>query len=318
MSKVSLSLMTNLDWNLLPALHVLLQEASVSRAAQRLGVTVPSMSRMLQRLRAGLGAPLLVRAGRALVATSYAMALGAQVATVAEQGQAILSGPRELPLDTITRTLVVRANDGVVGPLLPALMQRVRSRAPGVKLAFVSEGDESPAELREGRVDLDLGVLDDSAPELRTQALLRDRFVAVVRRGHPLAAGIQGIAQLTQHLHIGVSRRGRFTGPLDDALQRQGLSRQVIATVPSATAAVVAVAESDLMTAVPRLLARVLQKTLAVVALDLPLELPELTISQTWHPRGDADPAHRWLRACVVAVLKEASARRPATRAGKS
>ena len=85
-----------------------------------------------------------------------------------------------------------------------------------------------------------------------------------------------------------------------------------------AHAAVVAAAESELVTAVPRLLARVLQETLAVVALDLPLELPELTISQTWHPRGDADPAHRWLRACVVALLKEASARRPATKAGKS
>lgn len=318
MDNVSLSLMTNLDWNLLPALHVLLQEASVSRAAERLGVTVPSMSRMLQRLRAGLGDPLLVRAGRALVPTPYAMALRAQVAAVAEQGQAILAGPREQPLSAINRTLVVRTNDGVVGPLLPALMQRVRGRAPGLKLAFVSEGDESPAELREGRVDLDLGVLDDSAPELRTQALLRDRFVAVVRRGHPLAAGLQNLAHLTEHLHIGVSRRGRFTGPLDDALQRHGLRRQVIATVPSATAAVVAVAESDLMTAVPRLLARVLQKTLAVVALEVPLELPALTISQTWHPRGDADPAHRWLRACVVAVLKEASARRPAIRAGKS
>ena len=102
MDNVSLSLMTNLDWNLLPALHLLLQEASVSRAAERLGVTVPSMSRMLQRLRAGLGDPLLVRAGRALVPTPYAMALRAQVAAVAEQGQAILAGPREQPLSAIT------------------------------------------------------------------------------------------------------------------------------------------------------------------------------------------------------------------------
>lgn len=313
-----------MDWNLLPALHALLQESSVSRAAQRLGVTVPSMSRMLQRLREGLSDPLLVRAGRALVPTPYALALQEQVAAVATAGQAILSGPREQRLDELTRTLVVRANDGVVGPLLPQLVTRLRERAQGLTLAFVSEGEESPAELRDGRVDLDLGVLDDSAPELRTQVLLRDHFVIVVRAGHPLTQqlvrGVLRPAALTEYLHLGVSRRGRFAGPLDHALQQCGLHRQVVATVPSATAAVVAAAESELVTAVPHLLTQALQRTLAVVALELPFALPELVISQTWHPRSDSDPAHRWLRACIAALVKElapaaaSSARTPRAR----
>lgn len=211
-----------MDWNLIPALHALLQEASVSRAAQRLGVTVPSMSRMLKRLREGLADPLLVRAGRGLVLTPYAVALQSRVAALSADGQAILAGPRAQSLDTLVQTLVVRTNDGVVGPLLPLLLKQVHTRAKGLTLAFVSEGEESPAELRDGRVDLDLGVLDDSAPELRTQTLLRDRFVAVVRVGHPLAGGIKRPAQLTQFQHIGVSRRGRFSGPLDRALQKLG------------------------------------------------------------------------------------------------
>lgn len=317
MDKISLSQTTTIDWNLIPALHALLQEASVSRAAQRLGVTVPSMSRMLKRLREGLSDPLLVRAGRGLVPTPYALALHARVAAVATEGHAILAGAPEQPLDSLVRTLVVRANDGVVGPLLPRLLQMVRARAKGLTLAFVSEGQESPAELRDGRVDLDLGVLGDSAPELRTQALLRDRFVAVVRRGHPLAKGVHSAAQLTAYPHIGVSRRGRFTGPLDEALRQRGLNRQVVATVPSATAAVVAAAESDLLTAVPRLVAQALQQLVAVVALELPFKLPEITIAQTWHPRSDADPAHRFLRACVAATVKEIGAAATARRRGK-
>lgn len=320
MDKVSLSQATTIDWNLIPALHALLQEASVSRAAQRLGVTVPSMSRMLKRLREGLSDPLLVRAGRGLVPTPYALALHARVAAVASAGHAILAGPREQPLDTLVRTLVVRANDGVAGPLLPLLLEKMQARAKGLTLAFVSEGEESPAELRDGRVDLDLGVLGDSAPELRTQALLRDRFVAVVRAGHPLALAKGGLspAQLTAYPHIGVSRRGRFTGPLDQALRRRGLGRQVVATVPSATAAVVAAAESDLVTAVPRLVARALQKNLAVAILDLPLKLPEITVAQTWHPRSDTDPAHRFLRACIAATVKELGAADPGgSRRGK-
>lgn len=296
-----------MDWNLIPALHALLQEANVSRAAQRLGVTVPSMSRMLKRLREGLSDPLLVRAGRGLVPTPYAVALQARVAALAAEGQAVLAGPAAQSLDTLVRTLVVRCNDGMVGPLLPLLLQKLQAGAKGLTLAFVSEGEESPAELRDGRVDLDLGVLDDSAPELRTQTLLRDRFVAVVRAGHPLAGGIKRPAQLTQFQHLGVSRRGRFAGPLDHALQKLGLRRQVVATVPSALAAVVAAAESDLVTAVPSLVLAALQPKLAVVAVDLPLALPELVISQTWHPRSDSDPAHRWLRACIAEIVKEAS-----------
>lgn len=296
-----------MDWNLIPALHALLQEASVSRAAQRLGVTVPSMSRMLGRLREGLSDPLLVRAGRGLVLTPYAVALQSRVAALAADGQALLAGPKAQSLDTLVQTLVVRTNDGVVGPLLPRLLKKVHTRANGLMLAFVSEGEESPDELRDGRVDLDLGVLDDSAPELRTQTLLRDRFVAVVRAGHPLARGIKRAAQLTQYEHIGVSRRGRFSGPLDRALQKLGLRRQVVATVPSAIAAVVAAAESDLVTSVPSLVVGAFQKKLGVVALELPFALPEIAISQTWHPRCDSDPGHRWLRTCVAAIVKEVS-----------
>ena len=292
------------DWNLLPALNALLHESSVSRAAAQIGVTVPSMSRMLARLREVLGDPLLVRAGRELVPTPLALELRDHVAAVTGQAHHLLARGGARSLADIRRSLVIRASDGVIGLWIDELVRRVRLSAPHVTLVFVSEGNEDPAELRDGRVELDLGVLGDAAPELRTCVLMHDTFVGVVRRGHPWMRGPKTPARFASFEHLGVSSRGKLDGPIHRALRREGLARRVVATVPSATAAVVAAARSDLVTAVPSVLARALAEVLPIVAFELPLDLPAIAISATWHPRFDADPVHRWVRDCLAALVK--------------
>jgi DNA-binding transcriptional LysR family regulator len=173
-----------------------------------------------------------------------------------------------------------------------------------VTLAFVGEGDERPDDLRDGRVDLDIGVLGPQAPELRTQALYRDRFVCVVRRGHPLARGKRTAARVAKHDHIGVSRRGRFHGPIDAALRARGLSRNVVATVATTTAAAIAVASSEWVTALPRVLAEHYAEALPLAWFEFPFELPTVAVAQTWHPRLDRDPVHRLARECLVALTR--------------
>lgn len=292
------------DWNLLPALNALLHESSVSRAAAQLGVTVPSMSRMLARLREALGDPLLVRAGRELVPTPLALELRDRVAAVTGQAHDLLARGGARSLADIRRTLVIRASDGVTGLWVDELVRRVQQSAPHVTLVFVSEGDEDPAELREGRVELDLGVLGDAVPELRTRVLMHDTFVGVVRRGHPWLRGPKTPARFASFEHLGVSHRGKLGGPVDRALRREGLARRVVATVPSATAAVVAAARSDLITGVPSVLARALAEVLPIVPFELPFDLPPVAISATWHPRFDTDPVHRWVRDCLASLVK--------------
>ncbi|MCE9577912.1 MAG: LysR family transcriptional regulator [Deltaproteobacteria bacterium] len=296
--------MTTVDWNLLPSLHALLDEASVSRAARRMGVTVPSMSRVLGRLRVALGDPLLVRAGRALVPTAYATAVRDRVARLATEGHDLLAGGHTPALATVARTLTIRSNDGIIGPWLQPLLAAIRARAPLLTLAFVAEGDELPDELRDGRVDLDLGVVGDAAPELRTQVLVRDAYVGVVRRGHPFLRGRRTARRFASYDHIGVSRRGKLHGPIDRALRAAGLAHTVVATVPAATAAAVAVAGSDCITGLPRIVARALADVLPIAWFPIPLALPAIAIAQTWHPRFDRDPAHRLLRECVLAIAR--------------
>ena len=295
-------MMVTIDWNLLPALHALLEEESVSRAAIRIGVTTPSMSRMLGRLRTTFGDPLLVRAGRRLVPTPHAAALRDRVAGLAAGARELLSTDAEL--SRTARTLVIRANDGVAAPWLAPLLERLRARAPRLSLAFVAEGDERPEELRDGRVDLDIGVAGDDAPELRTQLLVRDAFVAVVRRGHPLCRGPHTAAKLVRFPHLGISRRGRRTGAIDAALRASGLVRDVVATVPNAASAACIVAGTDWVTAMPRLVATALAARLPIAWFELPLPVQEIAIAMTWHPRFDRDPAHRLLREELRALIR--------------
>ncbi|HEY0194166.1 MAG TPA: LysR substrate-binding domain-containing protein, partial [Kofleriaceae bacterium] len=113
------------------------------------------------------------------------------------------------------------------------------------------------------------------------------------------------LERLVAYDHVGASRRGRFHGPVDAALRDHGLARRVVATVPTATAAAVAVSRGDWVTGLPRIIARSLSQVLPIAWFELPLALPPVTVAQTWHPRFDRDPAHRLLRDCVRAVAAQ-------------
>ena len=290
--------MSSPDLNLLVTLDVLLAEGSVARAARRLRLSPSAMSRALARLRTATGDPLLVRAGRGLVPTPRALDLRDRVRGLVEDAQSVLRPVEQLDLACLVRTFTLRCSDGFVENFGPALMARLTRDAPGVRLRFVPKPDRDSGPLRDGTVDLETGVVGETtAPEVRTQALFRDRFVGVVRRGHPLARGRMTPARYTAGRHILVSRRGLESGPLDEALEVQGLERQVVIIVGGFAAALALVRGTDLIASVPERHTGNLRAGLH--SFSLPVVLPKVTVSLLWHPRLDADPAHRWLRSCL-------------------
>ena len=290
--------MSSPDLNLLVTLDVLLAEGSVARAARRLRLSPSAMSRALARLRTATGDPLLVRAGRGLVPTPRALDLRDRVRGLVEDAQSVLRPVEQLDLACLVRTFTLRCSDGFVENFGPALMARLTREAPGVRLRFVPKPDRDSGPLRHGTVDLEIGVVGETTvPEVRTQALFRDRFVGVVRRGHPLARGRMTPARYTAGRHILVSRRGLESGPLDEALEVQGLERQVVIIVGGFAAALALVRGTDLIASVPERHTGNLRAGLH--SFSLPVVLPKVTVSLLWHPRLDADPAHRWLRSCL-------------------
>ena len=292
------------DLNLLVTLDVLLAEGSVARAARRLQLSPSAMSRALARLRAATGDPLLVRAGRGLVPTPRALALRERVGRLVQDGEAVLRPAETLDLKRLVRTFTLRTSDGFVENFGPALIARVGKEAPGVRLRFVQKPDKDSTPLRDGTIDLDTGVVGGTAgPEVRAQALFRDRFIGVVRRGHALCRGQITPSRYAAGRHILVSRRGLDKGPIDEALAPLGLEREIVTTVGGFSAALALARSSDLIASVPERHTGNLRA--GMHSFLLPVSVPEITISLLWHPRLDADPAHRWLRGCVRDVCAE-------------
>ena len=286
------------DLNLLVTLDVLLAEGSVARAARRLRLSPSAMSRALARLRETTGDPLLVRAGRGLVPTPRALELRERVGQLVQEGEAVLRPSEKLNLEQLVRTFTLRTSEGFVENFGPDLIARVGEQAPGVRLRFVQKPDKDSAPLREGAVDLETGVVEKTtAPELRVQALFRDRYVGVVCRRHPLTKGKITPLRYATGRHIHVSREGLDKGPIDEALQPLGLERE-IATIVGGFATALALARgSDLIASVPECHTGNLR--VGMHSFPLPVSTSEFTVSLLWHPWLDADPAHRWLRGCV-------------------
>ena len=290
--------MSRPDLNLLVTLDVLLAEGSVARAAQRLRLSPSAMSRALARLRQTTGDPLLVRAGRGLVPTPRALALRERVGQLVQDGEAVLRPAEMLDLRQLTRTFTLRTREGFVENFGPDLIARVGAEAPGVRLRFVDKPDKDSTPLRDGAVDLETGVVGKATgPEVRAQALFRDRFIGVVRIGHALSQGEITLSRYAAGRHIAVSRRGLDKGPIDEALSPLGLEREIVTIVSGFSTALALARDSDLIASVPERHTGNLRA--GMYTFPLPVSLPEITVSLLWHPRLDADPAHGWLRGCV-------------------
>jgi len=284
---------------LLVTLDAVLAEGSVARAAQRLRLSPSAMSRALARLRKTTGDPLLVRAGRGLVPTPRAIELRARVSRLVQDADAVLRPAEKLNLKHLVRMFTLRTREGFVENFGPDLIARASEEAPGVRLCFVQKPNKESTSLRDGTVDLETGVVGKTTgPEVRAQALFRDRFIGVVRKGHALSQGKITRSRYAGGRHISVSRRSLDKGPIDEALQPFGLKRDIATIVGGFSTALALARASELIASVPERQTGNLRA--GMYSFPLPVAVPEVTIALLWHPRLDADPAHRWLRGLVL------------------
>lgn len=289
------------DLNLLITLDVLLAEGSVVRAAKRLRLSPSAMSRALARLRATTGDPLLVRAGRSLVLTPRALTLRERVHHLVQGAESVLRPDETLDLARLVRTFTLRTSDGFVENFGPTLLARIAKESSGVRLHFLQKPDKDSAPLREGMVDLETGVIDGSlSPEVCSQALFRDHLVGVVRAGHPLSRGRMTLSRYTTAEHVLISRSGFEQGAVDRPFLPPDLERSVGTIVGGFSPALSLARASDLVATVPARHTEVLRS--GMFSFPLPMPTREFAVSMLWHPRLDADPAHRWLRACLREV----------------
>ncbi|RJO73380.1 LysR family transcriptional regulator [Nocardia panacis] len=290
--------MAELDLNLLRVLDALLREGSVTAAAERLHLSIPATSRALGRLRRATGDPILVRAGRTLAPTPFALRVAPRVRSLLDEAAALISADRDLAPADLSRTFTIRINDGVAATLAAAVVEATAAVAPGVILRFVAEGSESVEALRDGSVDLDIGVREESVPGIHRADLYREHMIGLARVESPLPDR-PTLAQLCEYPHVSASRRGVARGPFDDALTEAGLRRRVAAVVPTFAVAALLIASNGYLGLAPSRFAAHYGPTLGLRRVPIPVTLPTFEIRMFWHARLDADPAQRWLREII-------------------
>ena len=295
--------MVHVDLNLLIALDALLEENSVAAAADRLHLSPPAMSRTLGRIRRATGDDILVRSGRAMTPTPRALELRGETQELVRRAAAVLTPPRTLDLDALDRVFTIRSHDALACALAPPLTAAAAA-APGVQIRLLAEPSADVADLARGHTDVEIGAAGPTRPEIAAETIGADQMAVIVRAGHPLADGELTPQRLAAADHVTVSRRGRLHGVIDDALAERGLSRRVIAALPTSSAALDLAARSDLVTTVAEQVCRPVWTRLGLVARPFPFPVPPVPVIVSWHRRNDTDPAHAWLRGQVREALR--------------
>ncbi len=298
------------DLSLLASLDALLQEGSVTGAARRVGLSTPAMSHCLARIRERLGDPILVRSGRGMLPTPRALALKEPVHRVVTEARRALEPERPFVAAELDRDFVVHATDYVLTVLGPAVDRILREEAPRVRLRFVPNTPDDPALLRDQGSDLAVGIYGELPQEMRSRQLLTDRFVCVVRKGHPALGRRFTLEQFVAYPHVQVAPRGKPGGYVDDVLAERGHVRTVARAVPYFMTALQLVAGTDYLLTVSERIARRFAGAYGLEVLEAPVKLRPYALSLLWHPRVDPDAGHRFLREVFVRAAREAAGER--------
>ncbi|EIM16900.1 LysR family transcriptional regulator [Pseudomonas chlororaphis] len=291
-----------LDINLLLTLDVLLAEHNVTRAAQRLNLSQPSVSVHLAKLREIFGDPLLLPGPRGMRPTARADELREPLRRALEALELAVAPASPFDPGAAANTWSVSASDyGESTVILPALAG-LRAAAPGTRLAVLElEPGRLVRQAEQGRIDLALHTSEDSPPGLRRRVLFSERYVLVGRAGHPRLQRRPSLAQFGKLEHVVVSPDGGgFHGVTDSALGEVGLTRRVVLSVPHFLFVLSALASTDLVAMLP---SRLVRDNPALKVVEPPLEVPGYEMTMLWHERCHRDPAHQWLREFIVASL---------------
>ncbi|MEN9437384.1 MAG: hypothetical protein RIR09_2039 [Pseudomonadota bacterium] len=306
-----------LDLNLLKVFDAIMAERSLTKAARQLALTQPAVSNALRRLRESLGDELLVRKGRQLEPTARALDLWQAVRSALQQLQTALV-PSVFDPSTANTTFVLTMADATAAELMPRLVAVITAQAPGVSLRVVPLTTRDPRPLLDaGHADLALGHFPAVTADLISRAqggesvtFLRHRlfsgdYVCVMRHGHPLAQGDLTLDHYCAARHLLVSFSGRAVGLMDEALATLGRTRHIVLTVNQFFTAGKVVAQSDLLTVLPRHFVNVTGFADQLVLRELPFAAPRVDVDALWHLRKDGASAHAWLRTQIAALARQ-------------
>jgi DNA-binding transcriptional LysR family regulator len=296
------------DLNLLPVFVTLMEERNVTRAAERLGITQPALSNALARLRVVMRDQLFVRERYGIQPTQMAQELAPVIEAALTQIDDVILGQQEFDPARAERLLTIAPNSYVEFALVPAIVARLREVAPGIKLRLTPYGNDLiEAGVMSGTTAMALGRIVDPPDNMVVQHLMDDGLACVVRADHPEIHDSMSREQYERLKHVNVLPPGRMRVGLFQALEQQGLTRDVAVSVTHFLAVPEMIAVTDYCSTLPSLICRRLARDPRLKVVPAPVDLGTFPVEMAWHVRYRHDPAHRWLRSLIGIVAKEVS-----------
>jgi LysR family transcriptional regulator, nod-box dependent transcriptional activator len=286
--------------NLLASFQVLIEERSVTRAANRMFLSQPAMSRVLDKLQDMFNDRLLIRTRKELEPTRRALQIYAQLEQALPAIETVLRGETFNSSES-SDYFRIALTDNVALTLLPALMKAIAQQAPGIRIQIFALDDISFRKLETNALDLVISVHDAPSP-LRSEPIYRDKYVCVIRKGHPLGKRPLTAKRYLQLEHLVISPTGTQHSLLERALTGLDYKRTARLTIPFFAAAGPIIESTDLAATLPGRLAQRLTAESKTRSVPLLIKLPDFRYIQIWHPRNHEDPAHVWLRELVRSV----------------
>ncbi|BAP45260.1 LysR family transcriptional regulator [Pseudomonas sp. LJDD11] len=295
----------DLDLNLLLVLHQLLIDRQVSSAADNLGLTQPAMSNALKRLRSTLNDELFVRSGRSMQPTPYAEQLAQPVAQAIALLHQALQRPAAFDPASSRRRFTLAMTD--IGEIyfMPQLIDTLLQRAPGLSVTTVRSDAQLSEALASGAIDLAVGLQPNLQSGFYQRRLFVHRYVVLCRHDHPLAGQAMTAQAFARQSHVHVAAASTGHGEVEQYLRRAGLQRDIRLEVPHFVAVGHILQRSDLVATVPERFASTCLQPFGLVALPLPVPLPEITINLFWHARFHKEPANQWFRDLMFELFSD-------------
>ncbi len=291
------------DLNLLPVFVALMEERSVTRAAERLGMTQPALSNALSRLRTMLRDQLFIRERYGIQPTRIALELAPGIAEALTRIDNAVLGQQEFEPASAERLLTIAPNGYVEFVLVPALVARLRQAAPGIRLQLTPyNNDLVETGITSGTTALVLGRIVDPPDNLVVQHLMDEGLACVVRADHPEIGDSMTRDQFERLRHVNVVPPGRIRTGLFQAMAQQQIKRRVAISVTNFFAVAEMIAVTDYCATLPKLICRRLAHDARLKVLPLPMDLGTFPVEMAWHVRYRQDPAHRWLRSLIGEV----------------
>ncbi len=292
---------SDLDGHLLTLFVAVFEEGSITRAAQRLGLTQSAVSHLLDKLRVIVGDPLFVRSGRGIVATARAEVLAQKARLLLDDLRGFITTGAFDPASWAGE-ITIAANDLQRDLLLPTLLRRARERSPGLKLRVIPSGVPTAEMLRDGACQLVLSPRPPEAADLMQKRLFEDQYAVFYDASQREAPRSQADYLAAEHVTVLYEPRRQLD--LDQTLSSRGIHRRIVASVPAFAGLPAFLRGSALLATAPSLLRVELLHGLACVAPPVPC--PGMPMYLIWHVRHQADPMHQWLRQEIEAVVTPA------------